>query len=66
MGDMRMRFFCSKSIPYSLCQSRKAKGPLGEKYWCFVCKRYIVPDKFHTLVIEEYENPMKNEGASNV
>ena len=52
-----LNLVCKKDLPYSLCQIQQRKdNDFPCKWYCFVCKRYVLPDKYHFPVIERYEH----------
>ena len=34
-----------------VCAPVQAKTRLGVKFWCYVCKRYVLPDKRHSWLV---------------
>ena len=46
------QIMCTKD-GFSLCQPQPRKTPggiCGAKWWCYTCKRYVLPDKNHVLL----------------
>ena len=44
---------CYKTKFVTICQPRERKrNSLFPKWWCFVCKKYILPDKQHRVIFK--------------
>jgi hypothetical protein len=46
------RIICYKDLP-TFCRPLPAKTK-AVKYWCYVCGRYILPDKDHKVLNDSY------------
>lgn len=51
-GGINMMCFKNSVIPY-LCEARVSKWKVAfPKWWCFRCKRYILPDQYHRPIFD--------------